>query len=567
MVPSAKIRRGQRISVQRTISGNEGLPDQGDIIRMDVRQKPILPAEEVAELIPSRATVTVSSAAAQLVPDKVLAGIEARYHAKGEPRDLTVVFPVAVGDSFGVVGLDHLAHPGLIKRLIGGSYVNAPASKPSPKIYAMIHADQVEAYNLPLGVLMHLHRDIAAKKPGVVTKIGLGTFVDPRELGGRMNAITPPDLVEVVHLRGEEWLLYHSFPIDVALIRGTTADIHGNLTLEHEGVAMAVLPQAIAAHNSGGKVIAQVKRVAAAGTLDPQMVKVPGILVDALVVEPEALQNMGPYDPTISGEIRAAQLRIEPLPLGPEKVIARRALMQLRPGDIVNLGFGISSLVPQAAFEEGVLGSLNFTVEAGVIGGLPLTGFAFGASRNPEAIIDSPAQFDLIDGGGVSAGCLAFAEVDGRGNVNVSRLAAQPHVLAGAGGFINIAQGSPKVLYCGTVTAGGLDVRVEDGRVQVIQEGRFQKFVERTQHITFNGPLAAKAGQEVWYFTERAVFRLTGEGLLLVEVAPGVDLERDIQRQLAFSLRVASALRQMDARLFRPEAMGLAADWQDGRRS
>jgi propionate CoA-transferase len=530
------------------------------------REKPILTADEAARLIPSGATVTVSSSAAQLVPDTILAGIEARFQATGEPRGLTMVFPVAVGDSFGTVGLDHLAYPGLLKRLIGGSYVNGPASKPPPKIYAMILNDQVEAYNFPLGVLMHLHRDIAAKKPGVITKIGLGTFVDPRDQGGRMNRLTPPDLVEVIQLRGEEWLLYRAFPIDVAVIRGTTADTHGNLTLEHEGVVLSILAQAMAAHNSGGRVIAQVKRVAAPGTLDPQKVKVPGILVDALVVDPDQRQNTGiAYDPAISGEIRTAQFPVEPLPLGAEKVIARRALCQLRPGDVVNLGFGISSLVPQVAFEEGVFDQLTFTVEQGAIGGLPLTGFAFGASHNPEAIIDSAAQFDLIDGGGVTAGCLAFAEVDAQGNVNVSRLAAQPHVLAGAGGFINIAQGTRKLLYCGTVTAGGLDTRVEDGRVRIVREGRFPKFVARTQHVTFNGPLAAKAGQEVWYFTERGVFRLTPEGPALAEVAPGIDVERDLRARVEFPLRVAPDLRPMDARLFRAAPMGLAAAWQDGK--
>lgn len=533
---------------------------------MSGSHKPILAAEEAARLIPDGAVVTVSSSAAQLVPEKVLAGIEACFLATGAPRDLTVVFPVAVGDSFGTVGLDHLAHPGLIKRLIGGSYVNAPASAPSPKIYAMIHADQVEAYNLPLGVLMHLHRDIAARKPGVITEIGLGTFVDPRDQGGRMNRVTPPDLVEAVHLLGKEWLLYKAFPIDVAIIRGTTADVHGNVTLEHEGVVLAVLAQAMAVHNSGGKVIAQVKRVAAAGTLPPHLVKIPGILVDALVVDPEQRMNTGiVYDPAISGEIRTADYPIQPVPLGPEKVIARRALCELRPGDIVNLGFGISSLVPQVALEEGVFDRFSFTVEQGAIGGLPLTGFAFGASHNPEAIIDSAAQFDLIDGGGVSVGCLAFAEVDGYGNVNVSRLEAQPHVLAGAGGFINIAQATRKLLFCGTLTAGGLDIRMENGGLRINREGRFPKFVARAQHVTFNGPLAAKHGQEVWYITERGVFRLTGDGLLLVEIAPGVEVEKDIRAKVGFPLRIASDVRLMEGRFFRAEPMGLAAEaaWGD----
>ncbi len=522
----------------------------------------MLSAADAARLIPSGATVTVSSSAAQLVPDSVLAGIEARFQATGEPHGLTVVFPVAVGDSFGTVGLDHLAYPRLIKRLIGGSYVNGPASKPAPKIYAMILNDQVEAYNLPLGVLMHLHRDIAAKKPGVITKIGLGTFVDPRDRGGRMNAVTPPDLVEVVRLVGEEWLLYRAFPIDVAIIRGTTADVHGNITLEHEGVTLAVLAQATAAHNSGGRVIAQVKRVVAAGTLDPQKVKVPGVLVDAVVVDPDQRQNTGiVYDPAISGEIRAATFPVAPVALGPEKVIARRALLQMRPGDIVNLGFGISSLVPQIAWEEGVFDQLNFTVEQGAVNGLPLTGFAFGASHNPEAIIDSPAQFDLIDGGGVTVGCLAFAEVDGNGNVNVTRLAAQPHVLAGAGGFINIAMGTRKLVFCGTLTAGGLDIRVEGGRLRIAEEGRYRKFVERTQDVTFNGRRAAEQGQEVWYVTERCVFRLTTGGPVLMEVAPGVDAERDIRSTVGFPLRVATDCGVMDPRIFDAAPMGLAATW------
>ncbi|HSD52461.1 MAG TPA: CoA-transferase, partial [Candidatus Methylomirabilis sp.] len=367
-----------------------------------------------------------------------------------------------------------------------------------------------------------------------------------------------------VQLAGKEWLLYRAFPIDVAILRGTTADERGNLSFEHEGVVLAVLAQAMAAHNSGGKVIAQVKRVATPGSIPPHLVRVPGILVDALVVDPDQRMNTGiAYDPAISGEIRTAGYPVEPLPLGPEKVIARRALQELRPGDIVNLGFGISSLVPQVALEEGVFHHLNFTVEQGAIGGLPLTGFAFGAAHNPEAIIDSAAQFDLIDGGGITVGCLSFAEVDGVGNVNVSRLAAQPHVLAGAGGFINIAQGTQKIVYCGTLTAGGLDIRVGEGRLRILREGRFPKFVATTQHVTFNGPLSAKQGQEVWYITERCVFRLTSDGLLLTEVAPGIDIEKEIQAKVGFSLRVAPDVRPMDRRLFQSQPMGLASEWSD----
>jgi propionate CoA-transferase len=305
-----------------------------------------------------------------------------------------------------------------------------------------------------------------------------------------------------------------------------------------------------------------VKRVVAGGTLNPQMVKVPGILVDAIVVDPDQRQNTGiAYDPAISGEIRTAQLPIESMALGPEKIIARRALMEIRPGDIVNLGFGISSLVPTIAFEEGVYDHLDFTVEQGSISGLPLTGFAFGASHNPEAIIDSAAQFDLIDGGGVTVGCLAFAEVDGRGNANVSRLQAQPHVLAGAGGFIDLSQGLRKIIYCGTLTAGGLDVQAAEGRLTVVHDGRFQKFVAETQHVTFNGRRAAEQGQEIWYVTERCVFRLGPDGLVLIEVAPGVDVDRDIRSKVGFTLQVSPDCKPMDERVFRAEVMGLAADW------
>jgi acyl CoA:acetate/3-ketoacid CoA transferase len=280
------------------------------------------------------------------------------------------------------------------------------------------------------------------------------------------------------------------------------------------------------------------------------------------VVDPDQRQNTGiAYDPAISGEIRTARLPIEPVALGAEKVIARRALMQIRPGDTVNLGFGISSLVPTIACEEGVYDRLDFTVEQGAISGLPLTGFAFGASHNPEAIIDSAAQFDLIDGGGINVGCLAFAEVDGSGNANVSRLKAQPHVLAGAGGFIDLSQGLRKIIYCGTLTAGGLEARAADGRLTIVRDGRYQKFVAETQHVTFNGRRAAEQGQEIWYVTERCVFRLDSGGLILAEVAPGVDVERDIRSRIGFPLRVSPDCKAMDARIFRAEAMDLAADW------
>jgi propionate CoA-transferase len=515
-------------------------------------------AEEAVKLVNTGDVVSICGIVGGLVPEKTLAALEKRFLDSGGPRDLTVVFPVAVGDVYGTAGTDHLAHEGMLKRVIGGSYVTAPASAPSPKIYEMVYKNKIEAYNLPMGVLMHLHREIAAKRPGLITGVGLKSFVDPRMNGAKMNDVTREDLVEVITIHGKEYLFYKAFPINVAIIRGTTADEDGNITMEHEASFSITLYQAMAARNSGGKVIAQVKRTAARGSLKAQMIKVPGILVDAIVVDEDQKQATGiNYDPSASGELRKPWGRFEEIPMGIEKVLARRALMELRKGNVVNLGFGIPSLISQVALEEELIDQITYTVEHGAIGGVPLSGLQFGGAFNPQAIIDSTAQFDFLNGGGIHAACMAFAEVDSKGNVNVSQLKNLPHVLAGVGGFIDIVQNVRKVVYLGTLTTGGTKMAIENGKLRIIQEGKVKKFIPNVQHLTFDGLLALEKGQEVIYITERAVFKLEKEGLVLTEIAPGLDLEKNILPVVGFRFGISESLKEMDPRIFRSEPMEL----------
>jgi propionate CoA-transferase len=380
-----------------------------------------------------------------------------------------------------------------------------------------------------------------------------------------MNAKTQENLIEIVALQGRDYLFYRSFPIHVAIIRGTTADEQGNMSMEHEGSFSIMLYLAMAAHNWGGKVIAQVKRIAPRGHLNAQMVRVPGILVDAIVIAEDQKQATGiDYDPAVSGEMKKPVGKVEAVPLNLEKVIARRALMELRKGDIVNLGFGIPSLVSPVAAEEGLIDQISFTIEHGAIGGVPLSGLQFGAAVNPEAIIDSASQFDFLTGGGIDAAAMAFAEVDGQGNVNVSRLNKLPHVLSGAGGFIDILHQVRRIIFCGTLTAGGIQAEISEGRVKMQREGKVIKCVRQLQHRTFDAAFAREKGQEVIYITERAVFRYHPEGLVLAEVAPNINARNDIQPVVEFDYKISPNLKGMDPRLFRPEPMGIkdSEEWK-----
>jgi len=521
--------------------------------------KKLMSADEAVKMIQPGDTISISSIAGGLTPDKVIGALGKRYSETGTPGNLTFVFSVAVGDGYEIKGLEYVAQKGMIKRLIGGSYTVAKSTEPPPKIYEMILNNKVEAYNFPMGVIMQLHREIAAKRPGIITEVGLGTLVDPRQDGGRMNPMTPPDLVEVIQLQGKEYLFFHSYPINVALIRGTTADENGNITMEHDYCLSTMLPLAMAAHNSGGKVIAQVKRVAKKGTLNAQHVRVPGAYVDAVVIDENQKVTTGiDYDPASSGELKIVWDAIRFEPLNPmRRYMLRRVLLDLKAGDVVNLGYGITAFLPQVALEEGVLDQLIFTTEHGCYGGLPYTGIQFGGALNAEALIESTSQFDFIDGGGPDVVCLSFAEMDQNGHVNVTKIKELPHVTSGIGGFIDLVQNARKIVFCGTVTAGGLKVAVSNGQVKIAQEGKFRKVVDKVQQITFNGQLARQKNQTVVYVTERCIFNLEPDGVVLREVAPGLDLQKDILDQLGFNVKVARDLKDMEPVLFHPEVMGI----------
>jgi len=515
-------------------------------------------ADAAAALIEDGATLTVSSSSALGCPDATLAAIGRRFAQSGHPRELTSIHPIAAGDMYGVDGIEHLAQDGLLKRVIAGSLPSGPSSMPSPRIWQMIGDNRVQAYNFPSGILFHMHREAAAQRPGILTKVGMDTFVDPLLLGGRMNECSREDLVTRVHFDGQDWLYFRSTPIDVALVRGTSADENGNISTEHEGGFLGGYDQALAAHNNGGLVIAQVKRVVRAGSLSPQSIRIPGTVVDYVVTAPDQLQTTEtPYEPAISGQIRVPDAHFSLMPWQPTKPMARRAAMELRAGDVVNLGFGISALVPRILLEAGKADAVTWAIEQGAVGGIPLLDFQFGCAANTQAIMASPDQFTFFHGGGFDRSFLSFLQIDAAGNVNVSRLAARPHVTAGVGGFIDITSSARGIVFVGTFTTGGLRLKVEGGRMHIDREGRISKIVPSVEHITFSGQRALKQGQHVTYITERCVMRLLPQGLTITEIAPGIDLQRDIMDQTEVRLQVGDPLRRMDAQLFVPESFEL----------
>ena len=513
-----------------------------------MKEKIVSAAEAIAIIRPGD-TVSIAGFVGIGTPDQLLVALAERFRETREPGGLTLVFAAAPGDGK-ERGLNRLAHPGLVKRAVGGHWALVP------KLARLALDNQIEAYNLPLGCISQLYRDIAAKRAGLLSRVGLRTFVDPRLDGGKINARTTEDLVELLEVGGKEYLLYKAFPINVALIRGTTADTAGNITMEREALTLDALPAAMAAKNSHGFVIAQVERIAQHGSLDARRVQVPGVLVDCVVLaEPEHhRQTYGvAHNGAFSGQIRVPMDRIPPLPLDERKVIARRAALELPPGGVVNLGIGMPEGVAAVAAEEKVLRYVTLTAEPGVIGGMPQGGLNFGAALNPEAVIQQNQQFDFYDGGGLDLAVLGMAQTDGEGNVNVSRFGDR---LAGAGGFINISQNSRKVVFTGAFTAGGLVTAIEDGKLRIVHEGRARKFIERVDQITFSGSFAGENRQNVLYVTERCVFRRTSEGVELTEVAPGIDIDRDILAHMGFKPIVRDP-QPMDGRLFLPEPVGM----------
>ncbi len=516
-----------------------------------MRNKVVSAAEAVA-IIRNGDTLCNAGFVGNGTPDELLAALAARFVETGEPRDLTLLFAAGQGDGK-ERGLNRLGHDGLLRRVIGGHWGLIP------KVAQLAVAEKIEAYNLPQGCISHLYRDIAAGKAGLLTKVGMHTFVDPRNGGGKVNAITTEDIVTLLTIGDEEWLFYKAMPINIAFIRGTTADESGNITMEREALTLDGLAMAMAAKNSHGFVIAQVERIAETGSLNPRLVKVPGILVDCVVVaEPENHRQTyaTAYSPAFAQEVRVPLKTIAPMPLSPRKVIARRAAFELPMNGVVNLGIGMPEGVSAVAAEEKILKYVTLTAEPGVVGGMPASGLDFGAAVNTDAIIEQNQQFDFYDGGGLDLACLGMAECDQRGNVNVSRFGPR---LAGAGGFINISQNARRVVFVGTFTAGGLEVAVGDGKLQILNEGKSRKFVADVFQVTYSGPYAASIGQPARYVTERCVFDLTDEGLELVEVAPGIDVDRDVLALMDFRPIVRDP-KLMDPRLFHEAPMGLEDD-------
>ena len=519
----------------------------------------LVSSHAAAARIPDGAVVTVSSSSALGCPDKVLAALGARFASEGHPRGLTLLHPIAAGDMYGVKGIDHIAQDGLISCVIAGSYPSGSSNLPMPAIWRMIVENQIAAYNVPSGIMFDMHRDVAARRPGVLTKVGLDTFVDPAREGCAMNArAAAQPIVARVTFGGEDWLHFPNIVPSVCILRATTADERGNLTYEHEGATLGGLDQAIAVRNHGGLVIAQVKRMTASGSLRPHDVRVPGHLVDLIVLDPDQKQTTEtPHDPAISGEVMRPWDSFAHAEHGVEKIIARRAAMELRRGQTANLGFGISAMVPRILLEEGHPQAVTWAIEQGAVGGMPLTGFAFGCASNADAFMPSPNQFSYFQGGGFDMAFLSFMEVDTQGNVNVSKLGKKPYLTAGCGGFVDITAHAKKIVFSGWFEAGA-EIALSETGLHVTKPGKFTKMVAAVEHVTYSGKRGRNLGQDVLYVTERCVMRCTETGLQAIEIMPGIDPARDIVAASQGRVSIAANAVTLPLSLLSRAPMGLA---------
>mgnify|MGYP000010584918 FL=1 len=507
----------------------------------------IMTREQAAALIQDGDTVVITGSGGGVMEAyHTLEGIEERFLNTGHPANLTLVHASGIGDK-NRAGVTRFAHKGMVRRVIGGHWGW------SPEMQAMAVNNEIEAYNFSQGVICHLYREIAAQRPVLITKVGKYTFVDPLLQGGKLNEVTKEDLVEHIKIHDVDYLMYKTFPVNIAVIRGTYADESGNISFDQEPARLDMLEAAQAAHNSGGKVICQVKGIVAKGSLSAKRVWIPGAYIDAIVVDPAQMQTgEGEYNPAFSGDVTIPISQLKAFPLNARKVVARRAFMELEQGAIINLGFGMPDGVAAVAAEEGFADKVTMTIEQGIYGGIPAQGAIFGVASNPDAFLDESTQFDFYSGHGLDTTFLGLAQADAQGNVNVSKFGT---TISGSGGFIDISQSAKKVVFCGTFTTGGLKTAIEDGRLVIQQEGRIHKFVPAVEQITFSTQYAAEEQQTVVYVTERAVFRLTQDGVVLTEIARGVDLEKDVLAQMYFRPKVAEDLKIMDECIFRPERM------------
>jgi propionate CoA-transferase len=518
----------------------------------------IVSAAEAVSHIADHAVVAVNSSSGLCCPDAVLKALGARYAAEQHPHALTMIHPIAAGDFYGVKGIEHLMQGDQVARTIAGSYPSGPSSAEPPKIWNKITANEIPAYNVPSGIVFDMLREAAAKRPGVLTKVGLDTFVDPDQQGCAMNALAAASpIVSKIQFDGEEWLYFKTITPHVGIIRATSSDHRGNLSFEEEGAYLGGMEVALAAHNNGGMVIAQVKRIVGNDSIKMHDVRIPGILVDYIVEAPDQWQTtQTPYDPAISGEVRKPLDSFAWMEFGTGKVIARRVSQELKKGWAVNLGFGVSANVPRILLEEGHHGDVTWVIEQGPVGGIPLLEFQFGCSSNAEALVASPHQFTYFQAGGFDCSLLSFLQIDAQGSVNVHRLGARPHVTAGAGGFVDITARARKIVYSGFFNAGA-KMDVVDGKLRIEKEGKIKKLVKACEQITFSGRRAVTQNQDVIYVTERAVLKLTPEGIVVTEIAPGVELQANILDQSEFPLIVSPRLKPMDQKLFSASALGL----------
>lgn len=517
-----------------------------------MRKVEFLTANEVAKKIKSGATIATGGFVGIGVPEAILKAVEKNFLETGMPKNVNLVYAAGQGDGK-EKGLNRFGYEGMVDTVIGGHWGLAP------KLGKLAFENKVKGYNLPQGVISQLFRDIAAGKPGTVSKVGMGTFVDPDIEGGKVNSATKEDIVSKIEILGEKYLFFKGRKIDVALLRGTSADELGNITMEKEALKLEAEAIAMATRNSGGIVIVQVERKIKSGTVDPKLVQIPGILVDYIVVAENAEDHMQTFGAQYREEFVVSNIvkesKSENFPLDERKIIARRCAMLLKKEDtVLNYGIGMPEGIAAVLKEEGAEKYFVPTVEPGAIGGTPAGGLSFGASIAPEAVISQPSQFDFYDGGGIDTAFLGLAQCDTRGNINVSKFGPK---LAGCGGFINITQNAKNVIFCGTFTAGGLDIATENGKLIIKNEGKVKKFIPQVEQITFSGDFARENKKIITYITERAVFELREEGLTLIEIAPGVDLQKDILDQMDFKPIIQENLKEMDSKIFKDELMKL----------